>query len=629
MITVIQGCKGFNKPKYSTLESIIESIRNCGLQPKLDAIRAETDKKKKRALKEALPSIMFSGKFSARGDSNCTLHSGLCCIDFDHLENLNEKKEEVKKIPFVVAAFISPSGDGLKVVCRIPADEKKHKGHYLALLKYFNQKEVDETCKNVERLCFGSADADIYFNPLADTFTEFIDETKPKFIAPITNKSWTDYSKINNAVKMIRDAADGQKHGVLLKAAKLAGGYISGGIVDEFEAVRILESAIQGKGIDNFKAAQQTIKDGIAYGKTQPIVELEREIFTKQVPTRVNLYDEDYDFVASDADTELYLNSVRDGSFKMGLTTGIPSLDVYFRFKRGNLDIINGADNVGKSTVIWYLMLLASINHKWRWIVLANENSAGYVKRKLIEFYCCQELRLISEEKYKEANKFVSEYFTIIKSEELYNYKDVMNMALKLMKKKQYDGMLIDPYNSLKIELTDSSKLSTHEYHYEVASELRSFGKKHDILIFLNCHVVTNALRQKDSNGHQQAPTKADTEGGGKFANKADEFITIHRLTQHKTDWMISQLHIRKVKENETGGKQTPIDEPFTLKMLKGSCGFEDATGFNPMIKVYSQPEMPLKPNISFDTEPPSRIAEPREEKAAEKFDYADPNLPF
>ena len=66
----------------------------------------------------------------------------------------------------------------------------------------------------------------------------------------------------------------------------------------------------------------------------------------------------------------------------------------------------------------------------------------------------------------------------------------------------------------------------------------------------------------------------ADVEGGGKWGNRADDVITIHRYTQHQHEWNISQLHVRKVKEVETGGKPTPIDSPICLKMLPGNAGF-------------------------------------------------------
>ena len=74
---------------------------------------------------------------------------------------------------------------------------------------------------------------------------------------------------------------------------------------------------------------------------------------------------------------------------------------------------------------------------------------------------------------------------------------------------------------------------------------------------------------------------------------------------------MVSQLHIRKVKENETGGKTTPNDEPFLLKMIAGSCGFEDSNGFNYFKQKETQSEIKLPPSKDFDQ--PQRIAEPKE----------------
>jgi hypothetical protein len=37
---------------------------------------------------------------------------------------------------------------------------------------------------------------------------------------------------------------------------------------------------------------------------------------------------------------------------------------------------------------------------------------------------------------------------------------------------------------------------------------------------------------------------------------------------------MYSHLHVRKVKEMETGGRPTPMDEPIVLRSLIGNVGF-------------------------------------------------------
>jgi hypothetical protein len=48
----------------------------------------------------------------------------------------------------------------------------------------------------------------------------------------------------------------------------------------------------------------------------------------------------------------------------------------------------------------------------------------------------------------------------------------------------------------------------------------------------------------------------------------------VHRMTQHPTDWMLSEIHVRKVKETESGGRPTSIDSPVVLRMMPGACSF-------------------------------------------------------
>jgi hypothetical protein len=69
-------------------------------------------------------------------------------------------------------------------------------------------------------------------------------------------------------------------------------------------------------------------------------------------------------------------------------------------------------------------------------------------------------------------------------------------------------------------------------------------------------------------------PMASDVEGGGKFVNRADEFIVVHRYTQHETDWIFTDVHVRKVKELETGGRPTALEQPIRLESMKFNVGF-------------------------------------------------------
>lgn len=565
MITVF---KDFNDivPKYYPIDKVLEQIKTGAIKAKIEELRNCTDEKKAAALKKKLPCICFSGKFTKRADKNLTEHSGYVILDFDKLPDPQKKISELKQFRFVYSAFISPSGNGVKAVVKIPPVIEKHRGYYFGLISIFP--ELDPTSQNESRICFASYDPNIYINKDAEEFTIYVESLKPK---KETKKVKTDYSKINISLNMIRNSVDGSKHETLLKAAKLMGGYIQSGYVDEFEAVRLLEAEIGSMNIDDFTQAQRTIQDGINYGKVQPI--------TEEVKSRVNisLKSDISHYLAKSEDVENYLNAWRTGTFKKGLSTGIKSLDVHFLFKEGNFNVFNGFDNVGKSTTLWYLVLLSMLHHRWRWVIYSGENANGTVMKRMIEFYWSEKIDQLTDQQYNEAKDFINNHLVIINNSQLYNFKDILHICNSLNEDKKLNGCLIDPYNALKIDLSDNSKLSTHEYHYEAASEMQMFAKKKSICVYLNCHVVTSAMRLKT------APMKADTEGGGKFANKADDFITIHRETQDPSTWMQTQLHIRKIKEMETGGSYTPIDLPYLLIMNPNSCGFRDAMGIDPI----------------------------------------------
>ena len=76
----------------------------------------------------------------------------------------------------------------------------------------------------------------------------------------------------------------------------------------------------------------------------------------------------------------------------------------------------------------------------------------------------------------------------------------------------------------------------------------------------------------------------------------ADDVISIHRYTQHPERWMVSDIHVRKVKETETGGRPTSMDAPISLRMQPGNCSFTVAGK-----DVITQPKEPaFEPKLNL-----------------------------
>ena len=273
------------------------------------------------------------------------------------------------------------------------------------------------------------------------------------------------------------------------------------------------------------------------------------------------------------------LNSIRKGEFKEGLGLGIPDIDEHFRFKPSNFNVILGHANVGKTTVILYMMLSYSVKHNLRWLVFSSENEPYSILRKMVEYLEGLPINKISEDTMLERLSWLDDHFKIIDANEMFTYKRLLDLAGQIKDAWNYDGFLIDPYNSLVKDKDILKGVGGHEYDYQATTEMRIFCKTRRVSIWLNTHASTDALRKAHNDKHEYAghpvpPMASDVEGGGKFVNRADDFLVIHRYIQHATDWMFSMIHIRKVKDVDTGGRPTSLDHPIRMRSVPNNVGF-------------------------------------------------------
>jgi KaiC/GvpD/RAD55 family RecA-like ATPase len=271
---------------------------------------------------------------------------------------------------------------------------------------------------------------------------------------------------------------------------------------------------------------------------------------------------------------------IKEGRIQEGLKIGVPDIDEYLRFKQGNFNLVIGHANVGKTTVICYLLTLWAVLHKLKFVIWSSENTPQSIVRKIIEFKMGKPIHTADKDEINKSIDWCNQYFKIIDVEELYTYKELLKEVNSIKEIWDYQGLVIDPYNSLSKDPQLLRTVGGHEYDYQVASELRLFAKKKNVTVFLNAHGVTEAMRRTHIKGHEyenlpQPLGLASVEGGGKWGNRADDVICIHRYTSHPTDWMFSHLHVLKVKETETGGRCTPYEEPMRLRMSKNNVGFE------------------------------------------------------
>ena len=121
-----------------------------------------------KAAKLSLPAYLFSGQVNgavkqAMPEGRMD-HSGILTLDFDGIEDPAAVRDELATDPHVIAAWVSPSGDGVKGLCAIEhaTTEEEHKAAFLAAKNYFAGQglELDKNGNNTNRLCFVGSDPD-------------------------------------------------------------------------------------------------------------------------------------------------------------------------------------------------------------------------------------------------------------------------------------------------------------------------------------------------------------------------------------------------------------------------------------------------------------------------------------
>lgn len=621
MITFFKNGYELLDAHYVQVFTALNRIKDGASKKLINEIREIVSEGKDAGKKKMyLPSVVFSGKcekeiekeyqtgvkkgkkyLSKRENESVTEHSGFFVLDFDKVDP-EKKKLQLKNDPYIFSAWVSPSGNGVKALVRCPKSIEKHSLYYDSFIKRYP--ELDTTSRNICRLCFESYDPDIYINRESKvwdkTFTKEIKKTNDEYRRDNRNNQI-----VSVAVGMVRSSIDGEKHDILLKASKLLGGYVAIGRIDEGYAEQVLTEEIQAKGIKDINGAIKTIKDGIDYGKRQPIHETKK---IEKAQTFLKRDDGEYDFIASDSEMDDYEKALIEGTLEMGLPLYISKLDDHWMIKKNQLVFFGGIDNIGKSFNAWYVAVLSAMHHGWKFLIYSSENRDSMVRKKLKEFYIGKPLTEMNQKQRDVSSEFVRKHFKIMTSKKIYTWDEILMRAEIVFDEGwEYDSFLVDPYNSI----TMSADVSGHFHNLTSLNSIRVF-KENYCSVWICDHVNTTAAREKDNDGFVKVPWKSALDGGQLKPNKTDDFIMLHRLVNHPTDWMFTEWHVMKIKDIESGGRPTMKDDPIRMKMNKNMCGFT-IDNIDP-VQVYwedkritdmgTQSIMPLSPNGDFEAVP-------------------------
>lgn len=197
----------------TTLTDLIDAIRSDEFSSKIAKLRstlAAGDDDGYSLAKKDLPAVSISGACEGRRakaiEEGRFAHSGFLQLDFDAADNIGWEVEEIVEIlraePRIVAAFVSPSGHGVKGIARIPVCKTRdeHVAAFAAARNHFRAHNltIDEACKDPVRLMFVSHDPGAWIDLSRDAMFEPVTGTPD---LPNSQKSSKSSKKSSTVIK--------------------------------------------------------------------------------------------------------------------------------------------------------------------------------------------------------------------------------------------------------------------------------------------------------------------------------------------------------------------------------------------------------------------------------------------
>ena len=364
-ITCFENFSKVSDPKHQNLESILNRFKED--KNDIEGMRKKTNFKE---LKRSLPIACFGGVFNHRSKEGLIKSSQLLTLDFDDVTNLEEKRKEITDKPYTLACFISPSGNGLKALIKIPQckTDKEYKEYYNGIRTIFDK--IDESGKDISRACFFAYDPNIYINYNCETFTKKLED---KTNIPKLNKGQikNDYHLASRILNIIRNAVPGERHNKILNASRLMGGYVASEKISQHEAMRLLEQECYHIAPDTPRENLQTITDGLENGLLAPLndfIELEKEESEMRLG---KIY-----FTLKDKEQEI--EELWTNGRSKGYELSFNNCKDKISFKLGCTSFVYGAPASGKSQLWFEFLVDLSVNHGLKHAIYSPETGNAH-----------------------------------------------------------------------------------------------------------------------------------------------------------------------------------------------------------------------------------------------------------
>ncbi|XP_062096400.1 twinkle homolog protein, chloroplastic/mitochondrial isoform X3 [Humulus lupulus] len=195
--------------------------------------------------------------------------------------------------------------------------------------------------------------------------------------------------------------------------------------------------------------------------------------------------------------------------YGFGASTGWKALNELYNVVPGELTIVTGVPNSGKSE--WIDALLCNLNHNvgWKFALCSMENKVREHARKLLEkhikkpFFTVrygESAERMNAEEFEHGKEWLKDTFYLIRCEDdsLPNIKWVLDLAKAAVLRHGVRGLVIDPYNELDHQRPPNQ--TETEYVSQMLTKVKRFAQHHSCHVWFVAHprqILVRKVRNK------------------------------------------------------------------------------------------------------------------------------------
>lgn len=297
--------------------------------------------------------------------------------------------------------------------------------------------------------------------------------------------------------------------------------------------------------------------------------------------------------VVSVSDLSREIDRLYNEGVQRGAATGWKSLDEYYTVRLGELTVITGVPNSGKSNWVDALLVNLAETQGWKFAIFSPENQPleNHASR-LMEHHSRLPFRdgptpRMGVDRVRLEEEWLGAHvqFMLPDDESDWSVEWILKTAAVLVRRTGINGLVIDPWNE--IEQHRPKGMTETEYVSQCLRQIRQFGRRTKTHIFVVAHP---AKMYRDKSGKYPVPSLYDISGSAHWRNKADNGIVVYRDV-NEPDKPGVEIHIQKIRFREIG-KVGGVE----LKYDKVTGGYSD----------WIRPKAVPKLAISEDEPPPT-----------------------